>query len=738
LILCLLTAAPAGPTDVAVANDQLRIRLDGSTGQLMDLIALDGNHNLLGDGSDRPGLWELRLRQGETVVSLFPTQSKRFRAEPLPGEPAGVRLVWQDFAQADAPDLQVEATVRMESGQPMSQWTIAVSGLGKLGLQQVSFPRVCGLARQENERLAVPDHMGQLLPEPRKLVRSRRGWDYPGPLSMQFLAYYQDQGPGFYAAADDTAAFRKTFAVWPDAAGRMHFEVVHYPGSEAQPAGSYAPTYRVRLGTFRGDWLTAAERYRPWALQQPWANESRLEHGLSPDWVRQTGIWAWNRGRSPDVLSPALKLQEVSGLPTSVFWHWWHGCAYDTGFPEYLPPREGADAFKQALSTAQSQGIHALVYMNQRLWGMTTKSWIDEQAERFAVKGPDGKIRPEVYNIFTHQACASMCLATPFWQAKYAGLAEQAFRQLSVDGVYMDQACLNLMCYDAQHGHTLGGGNYWMQGFRTLASDIRKRCEGPRNIVLAGEGCGETWIPYLDLMLTLEVSRERYAGLSGGAEVIPLFQAVYHPLALTYGNYSSLVMPPYDELWPAESAPREPMALLEPQFGRQFRLEQARSFVWGLQPTIANFLPSLLDSRPAETAYAIRLAQTRHKALKYLVHGTFLRPPAIEVPAVELDLLRMSIYTGRATFRKAYPSALASAWRAPDGDVAVVLANLVDEELTLHLNLDATVYGLRSPAQIYRIDETSRSPLGRYEGGNPSLELRLPAGGASIVEFSNN
>ena len=66
-------------------------------------------------------------------------------------------------------------------------------------------------------------------------------------------------------------------------------------------------------------------------------------------------------------------------------------------------------------------------------------------------------------------------------------------------------------------------------------------------IVLAGEGCGEAWLPYLDLMLTLQVSRERYSPPNDPWEVIPFFQAVYHPYAVTYGSYSSLTMPPYDE-----------------------------------------------------------------------------------------------------------------------------------------------------------------------------------------------
>ena len=42
-----------------------------------------------------------------------------------------------------------------------------------------------------------------------------------------------------------------------------------------------------------------------------------------------------------------------------------------------------------------------------------------------------------------------------------------------------------------------------MQGFRQLVEDIRRRCAAAPTspVVLAGEGCGEAWLPHLDLML---------------------------------------------------------------------------------------------------------------------------------------------------------------------------------------------------------------------------------------------
>jgi len=567
----------------------------------------------------------------------------------------------------------------------------------------------------------------------------RQQWAYPGILSMQCLAFYRQDGPGLYVACDDTAGFNKTFAFFGDAEGRLGCEVVHLPERLPASSATWRLPYAVQLGTFEGDWFTAAERYRAWATNQVWAKESRLARGQVSDWALSTALWVWNRGRSPGVLGPALALREKLGLPVSVFWHWWHGCAYDTGFPEYLPPREGAESFTNALAAAQAKDVHALVYMNQRLWGMTTRSWTNETAERFAVKRADGKVHPEVYNTFTRQPCATMCMGTEFWRQKYAGLAERAVNELGVNGIYMDQACTSLACYDPQHGHPVGGGVYWMQGFRTLESDIRRRCASRREpVVLAGEGCGESWLPYLDLMLSLQVSRERYA-VPDGWETIPFFPAVYHPFAVAYGNYSSLTMPPYDDLWPAQFAPPEPLKLLDRKYSRQFRLEQARAFVWGQQPTIANFLPAQLTERAEELDFVMRLARLRNRAAKYLLHGTFLRPPPVRGPSDTLDISRLSIYAGRegglTAFQKTSPLALAAAWRAPDGNVGIAVASIADEPIRFTLDLPDAGYGLPRNASVYQMDEAGRRRLGTLRRIGNSIELELSARGARILEL---
>jgi hypothetical protein len=725
------------------SNGHLGIGVGQEHGDLVELTDVHTRQSFAGSTTPGGGLWEVALLNSKQV--LLPTDAKSFRCQPITGRVPGLRLIWDGFEVSAAPSLRVEVVVRLEPGQPMSRWELEVTGLGASGIRQVRFPRIVNIPRRENERLAVPVWMGQQTAVPRKVFAGtdkagrREQWSYPGILSLQCLAYYQQDGPGLYVACDDTAGLNKAFAVFGGGEGSLGCEVLHLPERLAVSKHAWRLPYAIQLGTFEGDWFTAAERYRAWATNQVWAKESRLARGRVPDWALNTALWVWNRGRSPNVLEPAVELQEKLGLPVSVLWHWWHGCAYDSGFPEYLPPREGTESFTNALAGAQARGIHALVYMNQRLWGMTTQSWQREGAERFAVKGTNGSVQKEVYNTFTREPCASMCLGTRFWRQTYTDLAVSAATELGVNGIYMDQACTSLPCYDSSHGHPVGGGRYWMQGFRVLTADIRRHCDlGHERVVLAGEGCGEPWLPYLDLMLSLQVSRERYSAPDGW-ETIPFFPAVYHPYAVAYGNYSSLTLPPYDDLWPTKFAPRVPLKLLDRKFSRQFRLEQARAFVWGQQPTIANFLPAQLNDRAEELDFVMHLARLRSRATKYLLYGTFLRPPELHAPMATLDFSRLSIYAGRqgglTAYKKQSPLTLAGAWRSVDNHVAVAIASVADEPSRVAVQLPDALYGLPQNSTAYQMDEHGRQRLGTLKETGDTVELELPPRGACILEL---
>ena len=743
-LLCVVLpcAALAETRDVPqLENDWLRLRFDSASGSLAEFTDLSNGHAFV-DPAQPGELWRIDVAPLFSEIRLTPDRATRFAWERPEGGKDELRLAWEGFDVKEAPGLRVVATVSLEPGEPVVAWRMTIDGADGISLAGVRFPRVVNITEQEDEVLAAPIWMGQKMARPRRILCGEKprslAWETPGLLSLQCVAFYRDNGPGLYVAADDTQAFAKRFGAFGDPEGSVGLEVVHLPRGDAAAGGQYETPYRTLTGAFEGDWFTVAERYRAWALDQHWAKDGRLNSGAVADWVVDTGLWIWNRGRSENVLEPAIALHERTGIPVSVFWHWWHGCPYDVGFPEYLPPRQGADSFRDAVQQARDAGVNAIVYMNQRLWGMTTESWKEQGAERYAVKGLDGAVRPEVYNTFTKSPCASMCMGTPFWRNTYAGLAEEAVVDLGVSGIYMDQACSSLACYDPTHGHPLGGGQYWINGFRTLQADIRDRTRATRQVVLAGEGCGEAWLPYLDLMLSLQVSMDRYAA-PGAWEPIPFFHAVYHGHAAFFGNYCSLTMPPYDDLWPAEFAPKEPLKLLDRIFTPQFRLEQARAFAWGQQPSLANFRVSHFDERAEEIDYVVGLARLYLQARKYLLYGMMLKPPVVGVPEQELDISRLSIYAGQqgalSQYRKKCPAILASAWQAADGDVCVVVANVSDAPQEFVLSLNPDDYPIAAESRVIVLGSDTTVATDSTDGKEVTLSVSLAPTETRVYEF---
>ena len=627
----------------------------------------DGRMREALDAATGAPLWELRDASDSLLAQARQVKSIR---------KIGRRTLKMRWQTEDG--IKVLATVRLEKGDSMLHWGLSLKGLSGRGGVSVRYP-ILHYGKMENEDLAVSSWLGRLEKDPRSGIGPdkpivRFSQDSPGQMAMQMMALYdRESGDGIYFATNDKSSYTKNYTIEFDTLGTCFF-VKHFPDLGDR---SFSPDYEVITGPFKGDWLSAAKIYRKWAKEQRWCKQSRLVNHQIPEWVLGTGLWVWNRGRSENVLPDALHLQQISGIPVSVLWHWWCGCGHDEDFPHYLPPREGAEHFRDAVQTAAGEGVNSLVYMNSFRWGTSVPEWKD--AAPYSLKNAHGEPSTTVSNAFTGHGIAAMCLSCDYWTDKYVGMADTLLRDYGVGGIYMDEACLALRCFDPNHGHPLSGGSYWVKDFSRMASDIREKDPGA---VLAGEGSGEDWIADLDIFLTLAVSRERYIG--GNAEAIPLFQAVYHDYAITFGSYSSLVYPPYDELWPVEFRPEGCETPLPDEYNLQFRMEQARSFVFGMQPMIANYHAFLDEMREPEMDFLRRLAETRREYSKYLLYGELERAPLIVVPYADIDISKVSIYASRdgksaPRMRKSVPLLYSGMWKAKDGESALFIVNISDE-----------------------------------------------------------
>ena len=730
LVSCVAAATGAGAqrTDLRVEGPGVRVVLDELHGGIQRLESASGQEVAIRTG-ETTALFRLERAPGQPAIDA--SSAARFSWSRIEGAHPGLDLRWEGFAAS--PTLQVRATVVVDDDSTTS-WHITIDGIGGLGVERVLYPRLGGIELTEGADLTVPLWMGQRARDPRNMLSGPDGkgrrfeWGYPGQLSLQMIALTRGVLAGLYWATDDSLAYRKAFILSGDGEGYGRAEVAHLL-ADPQLATRYEPTYAVKLGVVYGTWMHAAERYRAWGEQQAWARESRVARGTASKWMRETGVWVWNRGRASQVLDPAITLRKTVGLPVSVFWHWWHAGPYDTSFPDYLPPRDGAAAFTAAVKRAHAADVRAIVYMNQRLWCTNTPSWTREGAERYAVRERNGTVRLETYNVFNPLPCAPMDVSTAFWRNKYAGIADTVVQQYGIDGIYMDQAVLSLVCWAPDHGHPVGGGHYWMDGFRALATDLRRRNGG--TLGLAGEGGGESWLPDLDAFLTLQVSEERYSDPKSGWEPIPLFQAVYHRHAITYGTYGSLTYPPYDEMWPDSTRPANALTLLDEKYRRQFLMEQARMFVWGMQPTIANLLPEQFTKRASEIDYLARLARLRHAHREWLQDGAFVIPPASDAPELSFTGSRISIYAARrggaTEVPLRAPSVLTGAWRAANGQVAIALASIDDAAHHVTLTLDPARHGTSRGATLWRVDGSGRRQVGALAAGARELRVDVAA-----------
>jgi len=671
----------------------------------------------------RPGLWRLAGidRGGESKV----INSCDVQASLLSESDHRISLGF------DGPEgLRVQLGVQAAPGN-LVLWHLAVLNMGCLvEVERLDFPCLAGLALPPGDPgrsyLALPYEQGVLVRDPgstvfgNKEANFRMSGSYPGNYSMQFVAYGCRSGAGLYLACYDPSGCAKRFTMERDGNGHIAFYVENHFADPALPG---ALPYPVAVGTYEGTWLDAAAIYGRWALKQGWCSRGSLLGGAAPRWLQSTPAWVWNRGRADHVVPDSIGLSRYLGRPAALDWYWWHGNPYDTMLPEYLPPRDGEEAFREGIRRLHERGLRCIVYINGRCCDLASRHFHDGAA----VRKRSDEVETETYCKYTGARLAVMCPGTEHWKGVVAGIVSHLI-EAGLDGVYIDQiaSAPPKACFSASHDHPKGGCLAWAEGNRSLLSAARSvaRARNP-DAMLCSEGCCEVYIDLLDAFLTLSPSWERmgmFGSLGDSWEPIPMFNSVYHRFAVTFGSYASLDDPPYDDLWP----PREVVDQADlSRYADQFDLEVARCLVFGQKPMIANFHPDQLKRAGMKGSLRFfRDICLLHECLEdYLVRGRYLGSPDIRVPSFQVRCLSKGIYTlpGQSRTRvRTVPSVLASSWEA-SGSIALVLANVSSQPHRVCLDLSRL--GIAGDASLCRIDPRGDACTTRRSVGK-SLTIR--------------
>ena len=584
------------------------------------------------------------------------------------------------FSQPPArPDASVDWVIdHQEQGLEM---VLEIRGAA---VRSAIFPRLTLREPEGGGTGFVP--LGQGMLEPDAFRRNTRyRMPYAGPFAaMSYMGVYAERGDktGLYLAWHDPQATRKDMLLDALAHRRSVVMTAHIP-AEGMTRTAQWTTPMAALRATRKGWWGLVEEYRDYARSTPWWAADKPEK----TWIDDIDWWVINsvdrNAENPmeAFVQSTVEAVDKIGVAPAVHAYNWHVIPFDNDYPHYIPARPG---FDRALAELAQHGVQVTPYINGRLWDTRDKGVEDWQfsavAKPAVTKNEDGDVVFEIYGSkeadesFTQLGV--MCPSTALWQDKVADLVRQITLDIGASGVYIDQiaAMAAVLCFDETHGHPLGNGGWWRQGYGRMLEKTRSLSD---HAALTTECNAEPYVGWLDAYLMWHCM---FPGQ------VPAFSAVYSSRVRLFGRAT-------------------------PGGLDNLRALMAQSWVYGEQ--IGWFSPSAAcDSGEDFARFLTAAVGLRGLVRQVIQQGSMLMPPAItggeERPYV----------WGWDARRTILPPVLSSLWRRQD-ETILLLVNHIEEQVDITWDFNAAQYGYENGVIARRLDLDNQV----------IEELRLPARG---------
>lgn len=574
----------------------------------------------------------------------------------------------------------VVCTYRPEPGGTALLGRVSVRSREPVRLSEVRFPvlnlRLPFSGTGAGDRVLFPECDGTLLSDPCRNKPDRR-FPYPGNASLQLLAAY-DASAGLSLAARDADAHAKAFLSRRNGSA-LELSIAHAPAQT--PATIWELPYEIALERLRPlpglkeiTWESAAERYRAWAVRQPWCArtlEQRLASGDIPRWLAEPNVVVTFslRGDLPDsskgVRQPLFAEQmrrwglvlgaPVTGLVTS-----WEKRGTWVA-PDYFPPLGGELAFADMLRTLRAEGHRSMVFLSGLHWTLEKQVGAEriDQRDDFERLGRDAALtdaKGEPVLKGTPESdigrAATLCAGTALARAMLTDTARRC-QELGIDCVQVDQLVGGGVkeCFNPKHEHPPGGGNWGAVSLRSIFAELREagRRRDP-DFAFSIEEPGEFYLPVLDTYHARDLHQGRWPRSGAGILGVPLFTHVYHDYLSGYGSEGAYVSE--SDSW---------LALFQ----------MGSNLVCGKVPAVALWSRWVDPEKVREPQLRLlrsHLALWRGEAGAFLVHGRRVALPPLDVTSRERTFTEKDGVKRVLTI----PDVLRGGWRLPDGRQGVV------------------------------------------------------------------
>ncbi|HPA17677.1 MAG TPA: DUF6259 domain-containing protein [Verrucomicrobiae bacterium] len=577
-------------------------------------------------------------------------------------------IYWRQADDARLGKLSVVAGVTCDAVGAM-RWTLNVRDVPKdWSVWRVRFPQVCLAEPGAQSKLLFPRGSGEVRAGVWRKAFRFHGTYPSGWVSMQFMAAYDgERRTGLYVATHDPSASTKDISIEsrPEE-GSVAISVEHPAADMGVGANGFSLSGTAVWQLFRGDWFDAAIIYRDWVRAEArWyprlGPEGRMD---TPAWMRDLPAWAQTGGSPAECVDRVKEFAAFLGVPVGFHWYSWHRIPFDNDYPHYFPAKDG---FAPAVRGLEAAGVHVMPYINGRLWDTRDRGTEDFEFTKVALpaasKDEAGKPYEETYGSKETDGSkvrlAAMCPKTALWQKTVRETVLQLFGECGVSGVYIDQvaAAKPALCFDRTHGHPLGGGHWWTEGYWSMLEGLR--ATKPADRILTTECNAEPYIQVFDGYLTWHW---QYDGQ------VPAFPAVYGGAIQMFGRAY-------------RGGPTKDLAL---------RMKAGQQLVFGEQ--IGWLSPSVVKEEK-NAAFLREVVRLRHALRRYFYAGEMARPPRLlgEIPRVTAD------WQWEGTWPVTTDALLGGAWRLPrDGRLAMIFVNVSDAPVRAVVEFEAGRYGMGS------------------------------------------
>jgi len=673
IIIIFLSLSISAFADIVVENDYVRFAFNSSNGSLYSLIDKTSSLQHINTTSQDATLWNINLYNGSPISSQS-YQLYSNSVQTLPDGTVSVEMFW-NISQYS---LMVKVAVLLPNDSGIATFKISVKDeLQQAEINDVDFPHINGFLESGQYDIALPqDSWGRLFKNCTWLYYGAYpdGWS----MSMQFLCAIKNNS-GVYIGAHDRRAMFKLFYGVP---GQYFILNTKAENAGVRGAGFDAP-FPVKLGVYQGDWMQGCKIYRKFALTSPWTSEGKISQRTSmPQQLKDIGLWmrfgdTICSPETPTATRNALlyKAQTYFNVPLGVHWYFWHNNKFDYDLPNYFPAKPG---YPEQFADMVSRGWIVMPYINSRV---VDENNIDEFRDYISI---DENGDPYVKKYGEHDNevnTLAVCTYTAYWQDKINTISQTLLSsEIGANAIYHDQLAGShpALCFNPSHGHPLGGGGHWVDGYRRMLWKIRK--DAGREIVQCGEFTAEPYMDGLDVFLAWSM------GFDG--QNIPMMPAVYSGYALYMGSNASFGWT--DPAW---------------------RMYVGRCFIWGSQCGWMTPEELFTLGNDKKLQFLRTIGYYRVLAKKFLTYGELTEVVNCSQTISEywtVDPAKPKLVT--------LPAVQGSLWKAEDGTTGILLVNYTIDSQNINFNVDFNSYfePQTKAVMIYKITNRLTQLIGIY------------------------